>query len=384
MYLANLARVVPAALDSPHGRDYASYHYAAKAVLAGADPYDASVLDNLARSEQTRSKVYPYLYPPPFLLLVAPLTSLPLGTAYLVWFGINATLFAAMAASLAWSWRQLGGVASASALLVGAVGTTVGNNHLMGQANVVVLGLTLLALLLVERRAWAGGALLGLAVGLKPSPAVVGVIWAAERRWIALTGAAASGVMLAALSLILGPQPWITFVVDVAPTFASGDYNGLGLPVGMFGNHGFPAFWHGVLPSGGRTLSLAARIAAGASSAALGGLLLAAWWKPTSDPWARWARWTGVLVAGLLVPVFSYEHHLVFAWPGVALACAAVATGRLSARWAVPVALAAVLWAFDLADLRALGKATGLVWLLGSWKFGSLLALTGALARLGR
>ena len=56
--------------DTTHGRDFASYYYAVKVASEGGDPYDKALLRQAARADGTRKAVHPYLYAPPFLLIM--------------------------------------------------------------------------------------------------------------------------------------------------------------------------------------------------------------------------------------------------------------------------------------------------------------------------
>jgi hypothetical protein len=96
-----------------------------------------------------------------------------------------------------------------------------------------------------------------------------------------------------------------------------------------------------------------------------------------ADPLDRAIARGAVLVLGLLVPVYTYEHHLVFAVPGVVALAVAVERGR------VPPALAAVLGAavsVVLFDLDLIKRAQGV------WKgtpLGDLLLEAKSLALIG-
>ena len=79
--------VVPAwtkVRGAKHGRDFATYHYAAAEVLDAGDPYDTQRLSKRAKTEGTRAKVHPYFYPPPFVLTMLWSPSFDLLTSYRV------------------------------------------------------------------------------------------------------------------------------------------------------------------------------------------------------------------------------------------------------------------------------------------------------------
>ncbi|MEL6189064.1 MAG: glycosyltransferase family 87 protein, partial [Myxococcota bacterium] len=192
--------------DVRHGRDFASYHYAVEAAAAGDDPYDTRALAKAARQERIRRGVHPYLYAPPFLLLMAWTEPLPLPDAFHAWFWIHACLGVLTALGLAWWWRSFGGDPLALfVMLTFALMTAVPNNHQMGQANFAGLGLALGGLALVERgRAVPGGALMGAACMLKMSPALFVMWWMLRREWLAVGIACATGLVLSVAAL-----PWV-------------------------------------------------------------------------------------------------------------------------------------------------------------------------------
>ena len=72
-----------------HGRDFATYHYAAAQALDGDSPYKTKALSKRARKDKTRKSVHPYFYPPPFLLSVLWSPSFSLSTSYQLFFAIN-------------------------------------------------------------------------------------------------------------------------------------------------------------------------------------------------------------------------------------------------------------------------------------------------------
>ena len=63
---------------------------------------------------------------------------------------------------------------------------------------------------------------------------------------------------------------------------------------------------------------------------------------------------SAVCVAMLLIPVYTYEHHLVWALPAAVLAVLAASAGRLPLILAVVAGLSTTLLAFDLQALKQL------------------------------
>lgn len=316
------------------GNDFASYYCAAAVVAEGGDPYLLEGLRGCADEVTRGVRVFPYLYPPAFLLGFGWAPALELASAYRLWFWLNEVALIAALSVLAWRWRPLGASAPWVTLAaLGAFSFTV-NNHLMGQVNWVILVLTLAGLSLVERRPLAGGALVGAAAIGKMAPALWVLLWAAQRRGRAFAGALAAGALLSLLSLAV--VPWGAqrrFWGQVLWGFADGDYNGLRVPIGIFGNHSLPDLWNALWPAAGWSLSPEAKIASALSVLALVGSVGWALRRRPRSPWGEAASLAAVGLLLLLVPVYTYEHHLVWALPAAVLLAVALIEGRLSPRW---------------------------------------------------
>jgi hypothetical protein len=296
-----------AAKGATDGRDFASYYYAFKVAADGGDPYDTGALDRLARAEHTRRRVHPFFYPPPFLLTVALAAKLTLKQGFLLTLALNELLLGACA----WLGVRAFGVAPwAMALIVGLYSPLF--DHLaMGQANLLTLVPLLAGLALVPRRAWLGGALVGLAAMLKMSPALMLAYLVVKRRFTAVLAAlvTAVGLSLATLPLV-GFAAQRRFYFEVLPSFSSGEYHGLSMPIGMTSNHSVPHFfntlWRGPDP---HHLSPAAAHATNAVSVLLFALWAARARRGTRDPDP--SAIGALMVLMTVLPVFTYEHHLV-------------------------------------------------------------------------
>lgn len=337
------------------GRDYASYHYAVKAAAEGGDPYDPAQLDALAQAEETRDSVHPYFYPPPFLLAVAWAVPLELGSGFTVWLLINELcLLVACLALVRW-WRPLGAeVAPILAALV-ALMYAVAYGVELGQANVPVLALVLVGLAVERRWPVPAGALVGLACMLKMSPALLVAWWLLRRRWAAAAAAIVAAVVLSLLTLpLLGLDEQLRFYTEILPRFGSGDYNGLKIKIGMFGNHSIPNLLHQAFPSGENQLSAVARGIGAVITLSLLAGLGAAFRAPSNDPLHVAAQACAVLIAMLFVPVYTYEHHLIFALPAMVLGILAIERRLLAPGWLWPLAVAIAVLLFPLPYLRQL------------------------------
>ncbi len=342
------------------GRDYASYHYASLVAWAGGDPYDKLALDARATTDGTRTQVHPFFYPPPFLAAVAWAPRVDLDTAYWVWYAVNeVALLVAALALLRW-WLPLGPAVGPVLFGLIAITSGVAYGHVMGQANALVLALLALGLWAAARgRDAPAGVALGLACMFKMSPALFVWVWLVQRRWTAVSAAIATAAIASVLVLpLVGLSEQIRFYTAILPGFGTGDYNGLEIKVDLFANHSMPNVFAQIWPDGtGSRLSGTAALA----SQAFSGLVLlgtaALFRRRVDEPFAQAAQATSIATATLFVPVYTYEHHLLWALPGLTVAIAAVVRGRLGVGWAVPLGLATAAIAFPVAPLKAL--ATG-------------------------
>jgi len=373
------------------GADFASYYYAVQVAREGGNPYDKAALEAAAIRDGTRNAVHPFFYPPPYLLAVAWTLPLELRTAYRVWFWLD-ELFALLCALVLWRWwRPLGDALPVVLAAAVATLTAIPNNHLMGQVNLPVLALVLAGLWQAEEdREVLGGMLVGVACMMKMSPVLFVGWWLLRGRWRAAAAACAAGVLLTLAVLPLaGPAVQVHFYTQVLPGFGSGDYNGLAVPIDLFGNHSIPDLFNRAFPGRGASLSGTAR-----ALSAVAALLLVAGtgWalrRPPGDLQALGAQVSSVALVMLLVPVYTYEHHLVWALPAVVVTATAVVHRRVPWWWGIPLAVAWLSWAWDLSALKHaykdLGDTAPLVALaLREVKFAALLILFAGTLVLGR
>jgi len=340
------------------GRDYASYHYAARAAAAGEDPWDLGAVEAAARTDGTRTWVHPYLYPPPFLLLVWPLATLSLSTAFVVWGVLQELALLVCALALAWAWRGVHGAVGVVFVARAALMYGVAYGVELGQTNLLVLALVIVGAAAEPARPRLGGVLVGVACMLKMSPALVVLWWLVRGRHAAVLGAIVAAAALSLLVLpLVGPADQLGFYTGVLPRFGSGDYNGLSIKIGMFGNHSLPSVWHALTAEGpGGLLAPLARALSALSGGALVGLGAWSFRGASHEPIVQAGQLASVLVVMVLVPVYTYEHHLVFALPAMALALVALHLGRLAPAWAVPVGIAVALLCIPLPLLKGFAE----------------------------
>jgi len=374
------------------GRDFKTYYYAMDVAWYGGDPYDKRALSANARADDVPGGTHPFLYPPPFLLVMLWSVPLDLQAAYRGWFWLDELwLVAAVLALWRW-WRPLGTSVAVSLAIAVAVFTAIPANHVMGQANFPGLALALLGLWADARdRKVLGGALVGAACMVKMSPALFVAWWLLKGNWrAAFTACATAGLLSIAVLPILSLGNQLGFYTEVLPTFGSGRYNGLTVRdgIGMFGNHSIPNLYHQLFFEQPRELSTMAR---GLSTATTLGLVGGLGWcfrRRDDDALQRACQVGAIGIAMLLVPVYTYEHHVVWAIPAVVASMVALAHGRLAPAWAVPLGLAVACWATDIGDMKAMSLGAkqvsplaGLV--IQELKFAALVVFLAATTRAG-
>ncbi len=375
--------------DHEQGRDFASYYYAIRVAADGGDPYDTKQLSATARADGARRGVHPFLYAPPFLLSMAWAPGFDLGTAFHRWFWLHELCLVASVLVMAGWTRRHGDEAPWVLAVLVATMTAIPNNHMMGQANFPGLALAMGGIWATDRgKSWLGGALLGMACMLKMAPALLVLWWVLRKEHQAVMASVLTAIGLSVLTL-----PYASFDVqlgfyrDVLPTFSSGDYNGLAVPIGMFGNHSLPNVFHQWFPSGKGTLSSTARLLAlGGNLSLLVGLGVA-FRKEAPDALQRLGQVGAVSIVMLLFPVYTYEHHLVWTLPASLAAVIGVLRGRLPGTWAVVVGVGIALVAFELAAMKRLVElpdtAAWMGTILRESKTVGLLALLAVTVRLG-
>jgi alpha-1,2-mannosyltransferase len=155
--------------------------------------------------------LHPFLYPPPFLLLLAPLSLLPFGVTY-----VGFSVVTGLAAMAALARREAGGFDWPRGIM-GLCFIPACTNVLTGQNGFLSAALTIGGLRLIERRPFAGGAVLG-CMSYKPQLfLLVPVALVAARAWKALFACCLAALALALLSaLIWGPETWVLWLKESA------------------------------------------------------------------------------------------------------------------------------------------------------------------------
>jgi hypothetical protein len=161
-------------------------------------PYDPAVVAQLQATIHLTG-IWPFAYPPSFLLLAWPFAQLPLTLAYPLWTGLSAAAFVFAGAQL------VRPVWAAAALFVAPPVFIAAE---LGQTSLIVGAAAISAWLIIERRPALAGVLLAFAACIKPQAMILAplVLWG---RWRSVTAMTTAGVGICAASLVFGVERWI-------------------------------------------------------------------------------------------------------------------------------------------------------------------------------
>lgn len=339
-----LAQMVGLALahpwDSLQGpADLYTYLTAADLVRAGAGAriYDASAFA-AAQVARGLDNPLPYPYHAAWLVLILPLSYLPVGAAYLAWLAVDAAFLAAALALLCRAFIPRGQRLLFVILVL--ISQPVLLTAKSGQSTfILLLALTIVVIGIREQRdAWTG---LGLAAMLiKPQliPLIV-LLLAYRRRWRALAWLVAGGLAILIVSIGLvgidGLYGYARLLTDGRMSFAfPWSHTLLGLTTSLLGGSlAFPVY----LLLAALVLAIFGRALTGGKSddegqsvdddnllalAVLGALLispyafvydLVLWTVPAALCWQRLRRGKGIilLIAGLLAPLLAMADPVI-------------------------------------------------------------------------
>ncbi|MCT7657004.1 mannosyltransferase [Mycobacterium deserti] len=283
----------------PNGANFVDLHvYVGGAGTLG----QPDALYDYVYSEQTPDFPLPFTYPPFAAVVFYPLQMLPFGVIAFAWqLGIIAALYGVVRISQ----RLLSGDADRrTAMLWTAVGIWIEplrSTFDYGQINVLLVLAVLYAV--YSTRWWLSGLLLGLAAGVKLTPAVSGMYFLGARRWGAAVFSAVVFFGTVAISaLIIGGETRYYF------TELLGDADRVG-PIGT----SFNQSWRGGISrilghDAGYGPAVLLGIAVTAVMAALA-------WRAVGGASDRLGAIVVVQLFGLLLSPISWTHHWVWLIP---------------------------------------------------------------------
>ena len=286
----------------PHGANFVDLHV----YLGGAEALNRpGTLYDYVYADQTPDFPLPFTYPPFAAVVFYPLTLLPFRLVALAWLlGIMAALYGVVRMSQ----RLLGttgGIRTAMVWTALAIWLEpLRSTFDYGQINVLLVLLVLIAA--ASNRWWLSGLLVGLAAGIKLTPAVAGLYFLGVRRWAAAAFAAVVFAATIGLSwFVVGDQARYYF------TELLGDAGRVG-PIGT----SFNQSWRGGIS---RILGHDAGYTAPVLIALFATAVLA-WlaWRALAADSGRQDRLGLLLVVqlfGLLASPISWTHHWVWLVP---------------------------------------------------------------------
>lgn len=168
---------------TPRGANFVDLHVYISGAAALGRP---GALYDYVYADQTPDFPLPFTYPPFAAVVFYPLHLLPFGLVAFVWqVGTMAALYGVVRLS-----QRLLGVSATAGRRVAMLWTAVGiwteplrSTFDYGQINVILVLAVLYAV--YSSRWWVSGLLVGLAAGVKLTPAIAGVYLAGARRWAA-------------------------------------------------------------------------------------------------------------------------------------------------------------------------------------------------------
>ncbi|QDU86684.1 Polyprenol-phosphate-mannose-dependent alpha-(1-2)-phosphatidylinositol pentamannoside mannosyltransferase [Pirellulimonas nuda] len=209
------AGIIASNVRSPREWDFKHFWTWGVAVAQGTSPYDHEnllrIAEPLSPSPELRRELYCF-YPPPSLLLFAPLGWAPFGWALLLWNLVQAAALAACLAlfrSLFVRDARIDSYLPLAAMVLAFWSTSA--TFVFSQTNFLVL----LSILLFwrDRTRARAGVWLALGVLVKPLAASLGLYLLLRARWSALAAAAGTLALVTALTtILLGPEIFSQFL----------------------------------------------------------------------------------------------------------------------------------------------------------------------------
>lgn len=322
------------------GVDFAVFWVASHMMLHGS-PWQVYNHLALAKAEAMflpgvqSSHFLPWLYPPAFLFVVAPLALLPLAVSYVLFIGVSALWFTGATLRISGLARTIGRPRLAALFVAGSPSVFVA--ALAGQNSLLTAAFAALAVHWADRKPVLAGFCIGL-LAIKPQMAIVfPFVLIAAGAWRTFVAAAISALSITALGVLAGGvetvhlfllnadiqrsvviQHYFHFWLASPTAFAALRINGAGLALAQFGQA-----WVAI-----------AAIAAACHV-----------WRRTKDTRLRCSV---LLISALIANPYVWHYELT--WLGIALTCL-------------------VSLGFEKGWLRGEQSILGLAWLLPLYEY---------------
>jgi alpha-1,2-mannosyltransferase len=341
----------------PNGANFVDLHV----YLGGAAALDEpGALYSYVYADQTPDFPLPFTYPPFAALVLYPLSKLPFGLVALGWqLGIVAALYGVVRVSQRLIGPEHAAAGQRTAMLWTAVAIwtePLRSTFDYGQINVVLVLAVLWAA--YSTRWWVSGLLVGVAAGIKLTPAIAGVYLAGMRRWAAAAFSAVVFAATVALSIaVIGQQARYYF------TDLLGDASRVG-PIGTSFNQSWRGGISRIL---GHDAGYGPVVLAGIAVTAV--LAVLAWrGLAMSGQRDRLGSLLVVELFGLLISPISWTHHWVWLVPLMVWLFGGPWRGRPGARvlgWGwLALTLIGVPWLLSFAQptIWEIGRPWYLAW----------------------
>ncbi|WP_084223432.1 mannosyltransferase [Mycolicibacterium holsaticum] len=282
----------------PNGANFVDLHV----YVGGAATLDGpGALYDYVYAEQTPDFPLPFTYPPFAAVVFFPLHLVPFGVVAFVWqLGIIAALYGVVRISQ----RLLGSGDRRVAMLWTAVGIwtePLRSTFDYGQINVLLVLAVLYAV--YSTRWWLSGVLVGLAAGMKLTPAISGLYFLGARRWAAAVFSAVVFVATVGVSALVIGGPTRYYFTELL-----GDADRVG-PIGT----SFNQSWRGGIS---RILGHDAGLGPAVLIAiAVTAVLAILAWRAIGGASDRLGAILVVQLFGLLLSPISWTHHWVWLIP---------------------------------------------------------------------
>jgi alpha-1,2-mannosyltransferase len=282
----------------PNGANFVDLHV----YVGGAGMLDQpGALYDYVYADQTPDFPLPFTYPPFAAVVFYPLHLLPFGLVAFAWqIGIIAALYGVVRISQ----RLLGGDDRRIAMLWTAVGIWIEparSTFDYGQINVLLVLAVLYAV--YSTRWWLSGLLVGLAAGVKLTPAVSGLYFLGARRWAAVVfSAVVFFATIGVSALVVGDQTRYYF------TELLGDAGRVG-PIGTSFNQSWRGGISRIL---GHDAGYGPLVLAGIAVTAVLAVLA---WRAIGGATDRLGGIVIVELFGLLLSPISWTHHWIWLIP---------------------------------------------------------------------
>ena len=282
----------------PNGANFVDLHV----YVGGAGMLDhPGTLYDYVYADQTPDFPLPFTYPPFAAIVFYPLHLLPFGLVAFAW---QLGLFAALYGVVRISQRLLGCTNQRTAMVWTAVGIWIEplrSTFDYGQINVLLVLAVLYAV--YSPRWWVSGLLVGLAAGVKLTPAVAGLYFLGARRWAAVVFSAVVFLATVGISwLIIGGETRYYF------TELLGDASRVG-PIGTSFNQSWRGGISRIL---GHDAGYGPLVLAGIAVTAVLAVLA---WRAIGGASDRLGAIVVVQLFGLLLSPISWTHHWVWLIP---------------------------------------------------------------------